>query len=376
MQALSAADLLENGFRNSLGERLPTYFPNGRYLNLSVSVYLQVVPVHLFGLSEFATRATSVLVALSGSVAVGLTLRDAFRVRFWWVGTLLLAATPAWFLHSRTAFETVLATSFYAWFLYFYFRIERSGPRNLFPALLFAALAFYAYAATQIVVAASLVALAVSDVQLFRRNPRLLMGGIAFLALLFVPYARFYAAHAEEISAHLRTLGSYWVADLTLGEKLGQFFREYTYGLSPRFWYTADNTRDLDRHQMQGWGHILAVTVPFAVFGVLVCLRKLRSRAHRGLLLATLACPLGGALVETAVTRDLVFVVPAALLTALGVTTLLTALAGRIRYAYLATALFIVLAGVSMAMVRDAVVNGPTWYRDYGLYGCSTEEDR
>ena len=369
IQAVSASDFLDHGYRNALGELLPTYFPNNPYLNLSVSVYLQVLPVTLFDLSEYATRATSVLVALSGTAAVGLTLRDAFRVRFWWIGTLLLTATPAWFLHSRTAFETVLAVSFYAWFLFFYLRIERHGSLNLAPALVFAALAFYSYAATQIVVVATLALLAASDVRLFRRRPALFVGGLAILAVLFVPYARYYAAHADEISRHLHTLGSYWTEDLTLVEKLGRFAREYQHGLSPTYWYGTESSADLERHRMQGWGHILWATLPLLLLGVVICLRNLRSRAHRALLLVALASPLGGALVATNITRDLVFVIPAALLSGLGAATALTWLAARMRYTIVAAAVFAILVGLSLAMLRDAVVNGPTWYRDYGLAG-------
>jgi 4-amino-4-deoxy-L-arabinose transferase-like glycosyltransferase len=369
IQALSASDFLDHGLRNALGEIVPTYFPNGPYLNLSASVYVQVLPVALFGLSEYATRATSVVIALSGTAAVGLTLRDAFRSRFWWIGTLLLTTTPAWFLHSRTAFETVLATSFYAWFLYFYLRVERHGWRNLVPALIFAALAFYSYAATQIVVVATLALLAVSDIGLIRRKPLLLVGGLGVLALLFVPYARFYVAHGEEISRHLHTLGSYWTADLSLGEKIRHFAHEYTNGLSPAYWYGSESTRDLERHRMQGWGHILAPTLPLLAIGIVVCLRNLGSRAHRALLLSALATPLGGALVAAGITRNLVFVVPAAIISGLGASTLLAWLAARIRYAVVAAVAFALLASLGAAMLHDAVVNGPTWYRNYGLYG-------
>jgi hypothetical protein len=169
VQTVSAADFLHHGLRNGLGELLPTYFQNGSWLNLSVGVYVQILPYLFFGFSEIATRATAVIVALTGTAAVGLMLRDVFKIRFWWAGSLLLAATPAWFLHPRTAFETVLAVSFYAWFLYFWARI-RTAAVNLYPALVFAALAFYSYSATQIVVASALVGLTLSDVGFFRRT--------------------------------------------------------------------------------------------------------------------------------------------------------------------------------------------------------------
>jgi 4-amino-4-deoxy-L-arabinose transferase-like glycosyltransferase len=369
IQDVSAADLLHRDFRNSLGEQFPVYFPNGPYLNPMITVYARIIPHAVFGYSEFVTRAISVLLALSGTAAVGLIARDVFRLRFWWLATLLLAITPAWFLHSRTAFDPVQATSFYAWFLFFYLRVRTSGTWNLYPALLFAALAFYSYSATQIVIATTLAAFVLSDIRFYSRHLRASGLGIALLAVLTVPYLRFSYAHSSDISSHLRALGSYWVTDISLEDKLRHFFHEYLYGLSPRFGYAANNHRDLVRHQMKGCGNILVVTFPFALVGVVVCALKIRSPAHRALLIATLVCPMGAALAATAVTRDLVFVVPAAVLTALGGVTMITPLVTRIRYVYVATALFVLLAGVNLAMLADALANGPTWYRDYGLSG-------
>ena len=369
VQSVSAADFLDHGLRNSLGELLPTYFRNDLWLNLSVSVYAQVVPYLLFGFSEFATRATSVLIALSGTAAVGLMLRDVFRVRFWWVGSLVLVATPAWFQLSRTAFETVFAVSFYAWFLYFYTRVRASSGVNLYPALVFAALAFYSYAATQIVVVATGLAFAASDFNFYRRNRRLVLHGMALLVLLSLPYVRFLIAHGDESAYHLRAANSYLTADTPLWAKLSEFWHEYSLGLSPSYWLLSDNHRDLVRDRMEGYGHLLAVVVPFLILGLIACLRRPRSPPHRVLLIATLCAPLGGALIETNVYRDLIFVVPAALLSALGLAMLLTPLGGRIRYWTLATTMFVSLSGLSVVMLWDALANGPTWFRDYGVYG-------
>jgi len=72
VQTVQAADLVQQGFRDDAGNLFPTYFANGVYLNLSVSVYAQVIPYILFGYSEFVTRAVSALIALSGVAAVGL----------------------------------------------------------------------------------------------------------------------------------------------------------------------------------------------------------------------------------------------------------------------------------------------------------------
>ncbi|MCX8062576.1 MAG: hypothetical protein N3D16_08340, partial [Anaerolineales bacterium] len=108
IQTASAAELVRDGFYGPGKVFLPTYFPNGSYWNLSVSVYVQVIPYLLFGKSVFVTRFTSLL--LSGLMVVVLVnaLRRTVCPRAWWSSLLFLAVMPTWFLHSRTAFETVL----------------------------------------------------------------------------------------------------------------------------------------------------------------------------------------------------------------------------------------------------------------------------
>jgi hypothetical protein len=75
-------------------------------------------------------------------------------------------------------------------------------------------------------------------------------------------------------------------------------------------------------------------------------------------------------LVQLGVTRALVMVIPAALLTAVGVDRVMTWLeTRRLRRTTLSIALCILLSLVNLAMLRDALVNGPTWYTNYGLDG-------
>ena len=145
INAVRAAEFLSNGLRDGHGVFLPTYFQNEQYISLSTSVYAQVIPTALFGFSVFVTRAVVVLITLSGTLAVGLILRDMFKLRFWWIGPLLLSITPAWFLHTRTAFEHPLWVAFYAWLLYFYLRYRTGQPRHLITAIVFGALSFYSY---------------------------------------------------------------------------------------------------------------------------------------------------------------------------------------------------------------------------------------
>jgi 4-amino-4-deoxy-L-arabinose transferase-like glycosyltransferase len=370
IQTVLARQFIENDFRDARGRLLPTYFENGPYFNLSLSVYVQVITYKLFGFSAFWTRATSSIIALAGTAAVGLILRDVFRLRFWWIGAMFLAITPAWFLHSRTAFETVIAVSFYAWGLYCYLRYRTGTPILLLPAVLFVALAFYSYSASQLTVVGTAGLLALSDARYHWQHRRVVAAAVVLAALCTLPYVRFRLQQPDEVYLHLRTLNSYWINDdLSTTAKIREFWSEYRQGLSLHYWYSRDNVPDVIRHQMRGWGFLWWPTLPFTAFGLAVCLWNVRSSPHRAVILALLAAPLGGAMVAIGITRVLILVVPAALLAAIGAETVLRLLAGRVHYAAVALAAFAVLGGAQIIMLRSAIDDGPTWYTDYGLYG-------
>ena len=367
VSTVQAADFIRHGLRDSMGHFLPTYFQNDRIYSLGTTVYLQVIPYLMFGKSVIVTRGVSALVSLFGTAAIGLTLKNVFRVRWWWAGVMLLSITPAWFLHSRTAWETVTMVSFYAWFLYFYLLYRQGNLRLLFPALLFGALAFYSYNGGRIVVVLTGSFLLISDARYHWANRRVGKWGLAFLGLLCLPYLRFLIEQPGADLIHLREAGTYWFAKgLTLGQKLTRFWRNYMQGLDPRYWYLP-NIIDWHRHQMKGYGYILLATAPLMVVGILVCLRRCKSAAHRALLIALLVAPTGGALAGVSIPRLLVLVVPATLIAALGLETLRSWAPERFVPAGVTVGVFALLGVVNIGMLRDALVNGPTWFTDYGL---------
>ncbi|HLC04431.1 MAG TPA: glycosyltransferase family 39 protein [Anaerolineales bacterium] len=370
-QTVLADEFLQNGLRDASGELFPTYFLNTENLNLGLSVYAQVVTVLLFGRSIWATRATAALLALSGTVAIAVILRVGFRLRRAWLGPLFLAVTPAWFLHSRTAFETGLYADMFAWFLAAYLMYRSGRPGWLPAAVLFAGLAFYSYNAGQPgLLLAGLLLLAADARHLGRLPRRLLLPALLLLVLLSLPYLRFLTDHPGESRQRLGLLDSYLVRpDLAPLEKAARLLGEYARGLNPAYWYAPDNGVDLIRHRMKGYGNILWPTLPLAAVGLAACLRRFRDPAHRAVLVALLTAPAGAALVGVQVTRVLVLVVPAAVLTALGAAALLDWAGRRLGEVRTSLAAFALLACAGGWMLRDALVNGPTWYSDYGLDG-------
>jgi len=365
-----AAELVRNGFRDASGQLLPLYFSNSGKLSLSASVYAQVIPYLLFGASVLVTRLTSALIATSGAAAVGLTLKKVFRTRLAWVGVLLLAITPSWFLHSRTAFETTLFVSMFAWFLYFALRYRMGHGSAVFPAVVFGALAFYSYSTGQPGLVLCGLLLVIVEARTLWQNRRTSLPAAVLALALAVPYVRFQVGHPGEMARRLQYTDSYLVwPNLSPGEKAARFVEEYAVGLSPGYWFVPENSRDLIRHRMRGYGNILWPTLPFAAIGVVECFRRWRDPARRALLIAALSAPAGAAMAGMHITRALVFIVPASLLTLLGIEPLLRWAGDRAGHARMSAAVFLLLALVSGGMLRDALVNGPTWYADYGLTG-------
>ncbi len=370
VQTVLAADLLRDHLHNYVGEYLPTFFENGAQYNLGVSVYLQTLPYLLFGKSVWVTRGTAALVTLLAALCLWRAMRVFYHRPDPWLAVLFLAVTPAWFLHSRTAFETSLAVTFFTVFLYFYLSYRCVNPRYLLGAVFAAALTFYAYSPARVVMVVLALLLFFSDLPYHWQQRRIVLPGLGLALLLALPFARFLFNHPNESAWHMRLLGSYWLSSLPLAEKLRLYFAQYLHALDPLYWYLP-HLEDLARHTMPGYGHLLRQTFPLGILGVGLAVARFRSPAYRTLLMAILAVPAGASLVEIGITRVLFMVIPMALLTALAASWLLEWAQKRLRLApaLLAVPVFLLLVGGNVYMLRDALVNGPTWYNDYGLNG-------
>lgn len=369
VQVLFAEDLIARKFHGADGLLFPMYVEAaGQRWTPLISMYFHALTLTLFGKTIFVARATSAVVSLLGAAAVGLILKRIFKARFWWAGVLLVSMAPGWFLHSRTAFETVMTAAFYACFLYFYLLYRNESPRYLYAAIVFGAATFYSYSNAQAVIAAAAVLLFFSDLRYHFRHPGILLRGLGLVAVLAIPLAAFRLSHPAAISEHLRMVGSYWYSDVPLQQKLLLFWQKYSYGLSPQYWFFS-NTQDLERHRMAGMGQMPVVLLPLVVIGLLLCLRQVRSSTHRSVILAAMATPVGAAMVDIGIARVLAFIMPASILAGLGLEWLL----GRIKDGRwlrgTALVLFVGLAWASFALLRTALIDGPLWFRDYGLYG-------
>ncbi len=374
LQANLAHDLVANGFRDQDGALFPTYFRNVRVFNLGLSVWIHSIPVTVFGKTVFIVRATSVVVGVVGTAALMLALKWFFAARLWWAGGLVMAALPAWFLHSRTAFETVMMVSFYAVFVLTYLLYREVSAWWSAAAVASGAATFYSYSNGQGVMFITCLLLLIVDWRyhwrVVRRHPRAAAAGLVMLLLVAAPYVRFrFVLHPEMMELHLEDLESYWIRDIPTVDKLGIFARTYGRGVSPGYWFIED-VEEIERHRMLGYPHLPLWLAPAVFIGLAAAIiRSRRSAAHRLVLIAVLAAPFSASLAGLRITRVLAMMVPATLAATIGLDLLRTWLAKVLPDRLVQAAVAIGLTASTLAMARDALVNGPTWFQDYGLFG-------
>ncbi len=377
IQPVLARDLVTHHFRDAGGTLLPAYFKNFFKWSLGLSVYLHAVTVSLFGTSVLVTRATSVAVGALAPAAVALTLRVVFRSALWWSAPLVMGLLPVWFLHSRMAYEAVMATGFWAVFLLAYLLYRLGSPRWLPLVVASGAATFATYTNGQGLVAFCGLVLAVVDwryhLGVLREHRRVAAGAVLLALVLAVPYLRFRLVdHPEAFEGMLRDVHSYWIDDIPLGEKLHRYTANYLEALGPRYWFVDDPDR-LPRHRIPGSGHLPLWLAPLVALGLGLCAWRWRSPPHRTVLVATLAVPFAPAVAEITTPRVLAMVVPATLLALLGADLVWRHLRRRVPEGLprrvLAAAAAVALAAPTVALARRAVREGPTWCSDYGLYG-------
>jgi hypothetical protein len=369
VQANTAQEFFANRFRDSAGVLFPPYFLNEQRWALSLNIYLLVLPVVLLGKTILVTRGTFVVVSLLGAAAAAVALKT-MGSRAWWSPPLLLAAMPVDFLHSRIAFETTPAC--FAGFLCAYLLYRLRSPRYVFLAILLGGATFYSYTAGQGIMLVLGALLLLVDlryhVQTFRQNRRMLAGAVLLLAIVAVPFLREQRRHPHTTRDQLMVLHSYWIAPLSLSQKLKTFALVYARAFRPASWF--GQTGEAVRHRMKGMAYVPPTYAPFLLLGIGSALWNWRrSPGYRVILLSAIAVPFAAAADQLQILRVLPMVIPIALLSALGLGELLRLIRRPAWAALLCVVCAVPLTAATAELTRVALKEGPTWYTDYGLYG-------
>jgi hypothetical protein len=247
-------------------------------------------------------------------------------------------------------------------------------PGWIVAALIFGAATFYSYTNGQGVIVVSGVLLLISDwpyhVAVLRDYTRVRWAMLYTIAIVVAPYLRFRLEQPEALAEHLGVMNSIWMREVPLNQKVSVFLGNYLEGISPFYWFSPANNRDIDRHIILGAGNFSWYLAPFGAIGMWHCLRNWRSPAHRAILIAVVAAPFAAALVFIHNYRVLAMVIPATLLFSLGIERLAVRLQQRgIAMRPVGIAVAITLVALNMQLAVYALRDGPRWFDRYGLYG-------
>jgi 4-amino-4-deoxy-L-arabinose transferase-like glycosyltransferase len=155
--------------RDLSGRILPLYFETGTTWYPSILIYGIAAAVRLFGFSEGVIRSPMALAGVIDIVLVYFIGRQVFgREAFAVVAALLLATTPAHFIHSRFAMDYLMVVPFLlAWLLCLVTYLRSGNPRLLIAGGLSLGVGLYSYIAA---LAAMPVYVVVTGVILYRRR--------------------------------------------------------------------------------------------------------------------------------------------------------------------------------------------------------------
>ena len=116
---------------------------------------------------------------------------------------------------------------------------------------------------------------------------------------------------------------------------------------------------------------ILWTALAFTLVGLVLAFIKIRNPGHKLALIALLACPVPASVAAIGMPRMLWMSVPLAILAGIGLSAAVQWLEKRVKFnpAFSAVGLFAILTIISLLLLRTALVDGPLWFQDYGLYG-------
>ncbi|MBX3028076.1 glycosyltransferase family 39 protein [bacterium] len=265
----NAWSLLHTG-RDETGAAWPLYvWSFGVSYKNPVFIYSAMLPVGLFGLSEFSIRLTSALFGVATVIGVGLLGRIVFGALGGLLAALLLAVVP-WHVHfSRIAFELI---TFPAIFVFAFAALAagvRGRPRWLLLAGPLFALCFYTYGPAKLFVPMFLLgALLLYARRLWAVRGTVIMAAVLTL-LTAMPVLVFDLSHRDRSGQYFSrttTLNPSQTVEQNARRVLDQYERFFSRG------FLFESGDPLTRHAVPGFGELYWTFLPLLGLGILWCL--------------------------------------------------------------------------------------------------------
>lgn len=363
--------LLDNGFRDGQGRLLPMYYEKapGRWVP-QISLYLSLPVVWLWPVTVAALRSVTVVFCLFGAIATCLSIKWVEpHNRWWWLPMYFFCVTPVWFLHSRLAFETTLAVAFSSVFIGSYLLYRWRNPRYAWISLVAAISAFYSHLSGTTLIVFSLPLLALIDFRYHLKNWRSLVPILLCGLLSLFPCIYWLVTMPNALGQQLSVMHSPLVSGTPWTAALLVSFHKWLAGLDPFYWFSEGPQNQL-RHIWKGRSMIPYWSAPLVALGIISCLLSPRKPGSVLFVTCLLISVTPLLWVDSHIMRGFYILAPLAYLVARGASTLHSWRRGK----FLAGALPMTVVALSLgyqtlAMTREAIIDAPTWYNNYGLYG-------
>lgn len=366
-----ARRLLADGFKGPDGLWFPMYWEKAsqRFVP-QISIYLSLIPSWIFPHSVIALRSVTVVLALIGSIAASLACRDAFRLQYaWWTPVFLMAVMPVYFLHSRLAFETANVISFYLVFIGSYCAYRSGNIRAVWIALVAAFLMFYSHMSGMIVISFTAACLALIHLPWHLKNWRVLLRAAAAAFVLLIPFLVFRIYHPDAMSQQLSALGSSWGGHGDMFRSLNEGLSRYPAAFNFDYWFVPQDIPDQMRHLWKGRGFMSGwMILPFLV-GATAVISLIFRPLNQVLLVSFFAGATPVIFVESHIQRIFYIVAPCCYIMAIGIDLVLRWAGRVIPYWILPGVIAAGFTWQGVVMLKEAVVDAPTWYPIYGLGG-------
>ncbi len=312
----NAFKILKTG-KDQNGFLFPFYFKSFDHYRNPVTVYLNVLPTLIFGLSEFSVRF---LAALSGVLTVILIFLIGRKIEGYWTGffaSLFLATSP-WHIHmSRIGWECIYFPLSVCLGIFFW----QKKQNNLFwyLSILAFGIGIYTYYPAWLLIPLFVAGLLAFSFKKLWKEKKKLAGGILLFVLLLVPLflgfrsgkvlVRWQQVNRPEETAYQR-----------VNNGIAIYFKHFGFDFLFKSGDAGLFGHLITRHSVKGIGEVYLYQLPLLVLGIMAIFFKMFPGSGFILLLLFLY-PLGSSLTDSGIyaTRSILGVIPFSLAPALGV---------------------------------------------------------
>ena len=336
----TAYSLLQTG-KDEYGRPFPISFQSFGDWKLPLYMYMTVVTVKSFGLSEIAVRISSSIVGVATVVLVYFLVMEFFNKKSLSLLTMFLIAVSPWHLHlSRVESESNTAVFLIVLGIILFSKSLQKTHWFIIPSFLFIVLTYFTYAGNYIFTTLLLVGILLFyKKQIPKTKYTIVAFALLFLTGIFIGFQTFRAnttkasgigifgdpaiVHAKiEIPRNEHNNPQALIARFLHNRLIfaaERIFQNYLMAFSPEFLFIKGGANKA--HNIDNFGNMYLVEAPFLFFGIISLIFFLKGREKKLVLWWFLVAPIAASITKDAPHSNRMFaifpILP--LVTALGI---------------------------------------------------------